>query len=82
MPNNMSTAKEIFDNTWSKIKRMEKYEIKREVPKGWLPRGSIPFGIRVKNGIATFTVYAEFRIDAEDQVTAYLENMEREKDDE
>jgi len=82
MLNNMKNAKEIFDETWAKIKRLEKYEIKREVPSGWLPRGTIPFGIRVKGGVATFTVYAEFMIDAEDQVTAYLENMEREEDDE
>jgi len=81
MPNNMKTAKDIFDETWARIKRLEKYEIKREVPPGWLPRGTIPYGVRVKKGIAIFTVYAEFRIDAEDQITAYLENMERDEDD-
>ena len=66
---------------WDKVKRLERYEIKREVGPGWLPRGTIPFGIRVRNGIATFTVYAEFMIDAEDQVTTYLENMERDEDE-
>ena len=70
-------AKQIFDEMWDKVKRLERYEIKREVGPGWLPRGTIPFDVMVKKGIATFTVYAEFMIDAEDQVTAYLENLER-----
>jgi hypothetical protein len=74
-------AKQIFDEMFEKIKRLEKYEIKREVGPGWLPRGTIPFGIKVKNGIATFTVYAEFMIDAEDQVTTYLENLERDEEE-
>ena len=74
-------AKQIFDEMWDKVKRLERYEIKREVGPGWLPRGTIPFGISVRNGIATFTVYAEFMIDAEDQITTYLENMERDEDE-
>jgi hypothetical protein len=74
-------AKQIFDEMWDKIKRLERYEIKREVGPGWLPHGTIPFGIRVRNGIATFTVYSEFMIDAEDQVTTYLENMEQDEDE-
>jgi hypothetical protein len=69
-------AKQIFDEMFEKIKRLEKYEIKREVGPGWLPRGTIPFGIKVKNGIATFTVYAKNQIDANDQVSRWLEDIE------
>jgi hypothetical protein len=76
----MSTAKDIFDTTWEKIKRLERFEIKREVEKGWLPRGHIPFDISVKQCVATFIVYAEFLQDAEDQVTTYLESMDEDND--
>ena len=47
------------------------------MPDNWIPNGVVPFDIRIKDGIATFDVYAESYIDAEDQITQYLE-----KDDE
>jgi hypothetical protein len=74
----MNTAKEIFDQTMSKIKRLEVFEIKRDVGNGWMPNGSVPFDLTCRNGIATFKVYAEFLQDAEDQVTQYLERDEDE----
>jgi hypothetical protein len=74
----MKTAKDIFDQTMHKIKNMKIFEIKREVGPNWLPRGTIPFDISAKNGIATFIVYAEFLQDAEDQVTQFLEQDEDE----
>ena len=69
----MKNAKEIFDDTMSRIKRLQVFEIKRELPPNWLPNGVMPFDMSAKNGIATFTVYAEFLQDAEDQVTQFLE---------
>ena len=77
----MQTAKEIFEFTFERIKRMQMYKITREVGSGWLPKGIIPYSVRVKKGIATFEVYAEFKIDAEDQVTAWLEKMELDEDE-
>jgi hypothetical protein len=74
----MNTAKEIFDQTMSKIKRLEVFEIKRDVGNGWMPNGTVPFDLTCRNGIATFKVYAEFLQDAEDQVTQYLERDEDE----
>jgi len=73
----MSTAKDIADELFRKMKAMQKFEIKREMPDNWIPNGVVPFDIRIKDGIATFDVYAESYIDAEDQITQYLE-----KDDE
>jgi len=61
-----------------KTTKMEKFEIKREVGPGWLPSGTIPFDIRAKDGIATFTVWAESIQDAEDQVSQFLERDEDE----
>ena len=76
----MKTAKDIFDETMGRIKRLQMFEIKREVGPNWLPRGTIPFDISAKDGIATFTVYAEFLQDAEDQITQFLERDEDEQD--
>ena len=73
----MSTAKDIFDDMFSRIKDMQVFEIKREVPTNWLPTGTVPFDIMIKNNVAIFKVYAYTYIDAEDQVSQYLE-----KDDE
>lgn len=74
----MKTAKEIADNLFSRIKsnEMSFYEVKRDIEHGWLPTGTMPFNIRCRNGIATFTVYALSQIDAEDQVTRWLEQYE------
>lgn len=74
----MKTAKDIYDETMNRVKRLQMFEIKREVGPNWLPRGTIPFDISAKNGIATFTVYAEFLQDAEDQITQFLERDEDE----
>jgi hypothetical protein len=74
----MSTAKEIADELFRKMKALQKFEIKREVESNWLPMGVVPFDIRIKNNVATFEVYAETYIDAEDQVTQYLERDENE----
>lgn len=72
----MKNAKEIFDDTMGRIKRLQVFEIKREVGTNWIPNGTIPFDISAKNGVATFKVYAEFLQDAEDQVTQFLEQDE------
>jgi len=80
----MQTAKQIADALFHRIRtnEMQFYDVKHEVGSGWLPKGTIPFHITVKNGIATFKVYALSQIDAEDQVTQYLENLELDNPDE
>lgn len=74
----MKTAKEIADDLFGRIKtnEMSFYEVKREVAPGWLPNGTVPFNVRCRNGSATFTVYASSQVDAEDQVTSWLEQDE------
>jgi hypothetical protein len=76
----VKTAKDIYDETMNRVKRLQMFEIKREVGPNWLPRGTIPFDISAKNGVATFIVYAEFLQDAEDQITQFLERDEDEQD--
>jgi hypothetical protein len=74
----MNTAKDIADELLRKVKSMQKFTIKREMPDMWMPHGVVPFDIRIKDGVATFDVYAESYIDAEDQVTQYLERDDNE----
>jgi hypothetical protein len=74
----MSTAKAIYDEMMDRVKRLQMFEIKREIGPNWIPNGTIPFDISAKNGVATFIVYAEFLQDAEDQVTQFLERDEDE----
>jgi len=77
----MKTAKDIFDETMNKVKNMQMFKVKREVGPNWIPRGTIPFDIHASNGVATFTVYAEFLQDAEDQVTQFLERQDEDEQD-
>lgn len=76
----MKTAKEIADELFHRIKSndMQFYTVKREVEPGWLPNGSVPFNVRCRNGVAIFTVYATSQVDAEDQVTIWLEQNDNE----
>jgi hypothetical protein len=78
----MENAKQITDDLMFRLKTstMQLFEIKREVGPNWLPIGYVPFDIRAGNGVATFSVYAEFLQDAEDQVTTWLENMEKDNE--
>jgi len=76
----MTTAKQLADELIYRMKTtsLQKFEIKREVGENWLPNGVVPFDISAKNGIATFTVWAESYVDAEDQVSMFLERNENE----
>jgi hypothetical protein len=74
----MKTATEIANTLFNRIKStdMQFYQVIRDVQPGWLPNGTVPFNVKCRNGVATFTVYASNQIDAEDQVTNWLEKDE------
>ena len=76
----MKTSKQISDELIYRLKtnEMKFYNVNREVGSGWLPNGTTPFNIRCRNGVATFTVYALSQVDAEDQVSNWLEKDEDE----
>lgn len=74
----MKTAKQIFDETMGRVKRLQMFEVKRELPLNWMPNGTMPFDMKASNGVGTFIVYAEFLQDAEDQVSQFLERDEDE----
>jgi hypothetical protein len=77
----MKTAKEITDEFIYKMKNntLQKFEIVREVGPNWLPDGTVPFNVKASKGLATFTVWAEFLQDAEDQVTQFLERQDKDE---
>ena len=76
----METAKQLTDELIYRMKttNLNKFDIKREVGPNWLPRGTIPFDLTAKNGIAIFEVWAESIQDAEDQVSQFLERDDNE----
>jgi hypothetical protein len=74
----MSTAKDIADKLFEKMKAMQKFEVTQPVEPNWLPRGVIPFDIRIKNGIATFEVYAMSLDEAVNLVKTYMKDEEDE----
>ena len=76
----METAKQLTDELIYRMKTtdLNKFNVKREVGPNWLPRGTVPFDLSAKNGIATFEVWAESIQDAEHQVSQFLEQDENE----
>lgn len=76
----MNTAKDITDGLIHRMKTtsLQKFEVQREVGENWMPNGAVPFDIYATKGVARFTVWANSRDDAEDQVSTYLERDEDE----
>jgi hypothetical protein len=78
----MTNAKQLTDELVYRMKNtsLNKFDIKREVEKGWYPSGVAPFDIHASGSIATFSVWAESLQDAEDQVSKFLERDNNEQD--
>lgn len=53
---------------------MHKFDIKVRVQDQWMPFGSVPFDIKIKDGIATVTVIAKTEDEARQQVLTYMES--------
>jgi uncharacterized protein YdhG (YjbR/CyaY superfamily) len=70
----MTTAKNIADRLFEKMKAMQRFDVEQPVEKNWLPRGVVPFNVKVKDGIATFEVYAMSLDEAVQLVEAYVES--------
>jgi hypothetical protein len=74
----MSTAKDIADRLFEKMKAMQRFDVEQPVEKNWLPQGVVPFNVKVKDGIATFEVYAMSLDEAVRLVEAYVESDKNE----
>jgi phage FluMu protein gp41 len=67
------TVKAVLD----RIKNLNEFEIKTELPDGFAFNGAVPYDIKIKENTATFTLYALDAEEAAEKVNQYLsENTE------
>lgn len=62
------------DNLIKEAQQMREFNIKVRVQDQWMPFGSVPFDIKIKDGIATVTVIAKSEGEARQQVLTYMES--------
>lgn len=55
-----------------RVKSLRKFTIQSEIPDNFEMRGTIPFDMKISNGIGTFTVYAASQEEAVSKVDEYL----------
>lgn len=67
------TVKAMLD----RIKNLNEFEVKTDLPEGFAFNGTVPFDIKIKGNSATFTVLAVSVEEAAEKVNQYLsENTE------
>lgn len=67
------TVKSMLD----RIKNLNEFEIKTELPEGFAFNGAVPYDIKIKGNSATFTLLALNTEEAAEKVNQYLsENTE------
>ena len=71
----MTSAKEIFDNSMDRAKRLRVFEVTRYVDEGWLPNGYVPFDMHVTGNTATISVYATSAEEADEMVREFMEDQ-------
>lgn len=62
----------VIEEIMERIKKLNEYEVTREMPEEFAFNGTIPFDIKIKNGIGTFKVIAVSMNEAEERVSKYL----------
>ena len=71
------TAKELTQDIMNNMKKAQQFRIIRQLPDDFeFFGGPVPFDIRIKNEIMTFTVYATSLKEANAQVDEYLKASE------
>ena len=68
----MKTARDIANALINKAKRMQEFRIMRPMPEDFEFRGQVPFDVKIKEGMMTFTVHALTIEDAKQQVENYI----------
>ncbi len=71
----MKTAKEIFDNSMDRAKKLRIFHVTRHVETGWLPNGYVPFDMHVAGNTATISVYATSAEEADEMVREFMEDQ-------
>jgi hypothetical protein len=71
------TAKELTRDIMANMRKAQQFRIIRQMPDDFeFFGGPVPFDIRIKNEVMTFTVYATSLQEATAQVDHYLRNFE------
>lgn len=70
----MTSAADIAKAAITRAQTMRSFDIRLRVTDGWIPNGTVPFDIRIKDGIATVTVMSESLEDAKNQASIYMES--------
>lgn len=71
------TAKELTQDIMNNMKKAQQFRIIRQLPDDFeFFGGPVPFDIRIKNEIMTFTVYSTSLKEANAQVDDYLKDFE------
>jgi hypothetical protein len=74
MPHPADVTKQVID----RMMNLQEFTVSVPVEDGWLPRGRVPFDIKIKNGIATVNVPALTESEARSKITAYFNNSNEE----
>ena len=72
----MTQFSDLTQQTIDRLMNLQEFTVTVPVEDGWLPRGRVPFDIKIKNGIATVTVPALTESEARSRITAYFNSTE------
>ena len=72
MPHSADITKQVID----RMMNLQEFTISVPVEDGWLPRGQVPFDIKIKHGVATVTVPALTESEARSKIVAYFNSTE------
>jgi hypothetical protein len=61
-----------------RMMNLKEFTITVPVEDGWLPRGVVPFDIKIKNGLATVTIPALTEDEARSKIIAYFNASDEE----
>ena len=74
MPHPADITKQVID----RMMNLQEFTVSVPVEDGWLPRGRVPFDIKIKNSIATVTVPALTEAEAHSKIIAYFNSSDLE----
>jgi hypothetical protein len=72
----MSHSADLTKQTIERLMNLQEFTVSVPVEDGWLPRGRVPFDIKIKHGIATVTVPALTESEARSKIIAYFNSTE------
>ena len=74
----MTQFSDLTEQTINRLMNLKEFTVSVPVEDGWLPRGRVPFDIKIKNGIATVSVPALTESEARSKIIAYFNNSNEE----